>query len=233
MFFKVFANLKKKLLETENAKNKVKFLSERLIFPDVEEANEEGLLAVGGDLTTERLLLGYQNGIFPWFNDDSLILWWSPNPRMVLFPKKIKISKSMRKLIRDNRFRLTKNTCFEEVVGYCSSVKREGQDGTWITEQIRKAYSGLNQKGIAVSYEVWDGKMLVGGLYGVDLEGVFCGESMFSLKPNASKFAFIKLAEELQAKNYRLIDCQMYTEHLASLGAEEIPRKEFIKILKG
>lgn len=233
MFFKVFANLKKKLLETENAKNKVKFLSERLIFPDVEEANEEGLLAVGGDLTTERLLLGYQNGIFPWFNDDSLILWWSPNPRMVLFPKKIKISKSMRKLIRDNRFRLTKNTCFEEVVGHCSSVKREGQDGTWITKQIRKAYSGLNQKGIAVSYEVWDGKMLVGGLYGVDLEGVFCGESMFSLKPNASKFAFIKLAEELQAKNYRLIDCQMYTEHLASLGAEEIPRKEFIKILKG
>jgi leucyl/phenylalanyl-tRNA--protein transferase len=220
-------------LKSENSKNTVKFLSERLIFPDVEEANEEGLLAVGGDLTTERLLLGYQNGIFPWFNDDSLILWWSPNRRMVLFPKKIKISKSMRKLIRDNSFRLTKNTCFEKVVEYCSTVKREGQEGTWITQQIRKAYSELNQKGIAVSYEVWDGEILVGGLYGVDLEGVFCGESMFSLKPNASKFAFIKLAEELEVKKYRLIDCQMYTEHLASLGAEEIPRKQFIKILKG
>ncbi len=220
-------------METENSKNMVKFLSERLIFPNVEEANEEGLLAAGGDLTTERLLLGYQNGIFPWFNDDSLILWWSPNPRMVLFPKNIKISKSMRKLIRDNSFRLTKNTCFEKVVEHCSTVNREGQDGTWITKQIRKAYIELNQKGMAVSYEVWDGEMLVGGLYGVDLEGVFCGESMFSLKSNASKFAFIKLAEELQAKKYRLIDCQMYTEHLASLGAEEIPRKEFIKILKG
>lgn len=217
----------------ENSKNTVAFLSDTLIFPDVEEANDEGLLAVGGDLTTERLLLGYKNGIFPWFNDDSLILWWSPDPRMVLFPKNIRISKSMRKLIREGGFRLTKNTCFEKVVEHCSAIPRAGQEGTWITKQIRSAYCELHKKGFATSYEVWDDAVLVGGLYGVDLGGVFCGESMFSLKSNASKFAFIKLAEELQTKKYRLIDCQMYTEHLASLGAEEIPRKEFIKILKG
>ncbi len=217
----------------EYIKNAIAFLSDKLVFPDVEKANEEGLLAVGGDLSPERLLLAYQNGIFPWFNDDSLILWWSPDPRMVLFPENIKVSKSMAKIIRDDQFKLTKNTCFEAVVEHCATVPREDQEGTWITQKIRKAYSELHKKGIAKSYEVWQDDILVGGLYGVDLGAIFCGESMFSLTPNASKFAFIKLAEELQEKNYRIIDCQLYTDHLSSLGAKEIPRKEFINLLKG
>ena len=210
----------------------IAFLSDMLVFPDVEQANEEGLLAVGGDLSPERLLLAYQNGIFPWFNEDSLILWWSPDPRMVLFPRNIKISKSMRKVLRDQRFRLTTNTCFETVMEHCSTVKREGQDGTWITDEMRKAYLSLHDLGFAKSYEVWEDDNLVGGLYGIDLGTIFCGESMFSLKDNASKFAFIKLAVELEEKNYQLIDCQLYTEHLASLGAVEIPRREFIQFLK-
>lgn len=206
------------------------FLSERLEFPPVESANAEGLLAVGGDLSPQRLLLAYQNGIFPWFNEDSLILWWSPNPRMVLFPDKIKISKSMQKVLEKNQFRLTKNTCFETVLGSCSTIKRIGQQGTWITDDMKKAYLKLHQKGYAKSYEVWEGDKLVGGLYGVDMGHVFCGESMFSTTSNASKFAFIKLAQEMQEKGV-LIDCQLYTKHLESLGAEEIPRKQFIEIL--
>lgn len=212
--------------------NSITFLTDRLTFPNVEEANEDGLLAAGGDLSPERLLLAYQNGIFPWFNQDSLILWWSPDPRMVLFPENIKISKSMRKVLRDQKFKLTVNTCFKEVIEKCSTIKREDQDGTWITNEMRNAYESLHKLGVAKSYEVWEEDKLVGGLYGVDLGTVFCGESMFSLAPNASKFAFIKLAEELRSKNYRLIDCQLYTDHLASLGAVEIPRRDFVKFLK-
>ncbi|MFK7812677.1 MAG: leucyl/phenylalanyl-tRNA--protein transferase [Maribacter sp.] len=206
------------------------FLSERLEFPPLETANAEGLLAVGGDLSPERLLLSYQNGIFPWFNEDSLILWWSPDPRMVLFPDKIKISKSMKQVLNSNKFRLTKNRCFEIVLEKCASIKRISQDGTWITEEMKKAYLKLHKKGIATSYEVWKGDTLVGGLYGIDLGHVFCGESMFSTTSNASKFAFIKLAQSMQEKG-QLIDCQLHTKHLESLGAEEIPRKEFIEIL--
>jgi leucyl/phenylalanyl-tRNA--protein transferase len=206
------------------------FLSERLEFPSVESANEEGLLAVGGDLSPERLLLAYQNGIFPWFNEDALILWWSPDPRMALFPDKIKISKSMRKVLKSDQFRLTKNTCFEAVLEACSTIKRIGQQGTWITSEMKKAYLSLYEKGYAKSYEVWEADKLVGGLYGVDMGHVFCGESMFSTASNASKFAFIKLAQEFQKKG-KLIDCQLYTKHLESLGAEEISRKEFVEIL--
>jgi len=208
------------------------FLTDELVFPPVESANIEGLLAVGGDLSPERLLLAYQSGIFPWFDNDSIILWWSPDPRMVLYPNQIRISKSMKKVIRSNQFRLTKNTCFREVLEQCSSVPRVGQDGTWITEEMKNAYVELHKRGIAKSYEVWEGDSLVGGLYGVDLGHVFCGESMFSLTSNASKYAFIELAKELQLKQYRIIDCQLYTNHLASLGAQEISRKEFIKLLK-
>lgn len=208
------------------------FLTDVLEFPSVENANAEGLLAVGGDLSTERLLLAYTNGIFPWFNDDSMILWWSPPRRMVLFPKNIKISKSMRKVIKKGQFRLTKNSCFERVIEQCSYIVRKEQRGTWITETMRRAYVGLHKKGIAKSYEVWENDTLVGGLYGIDLGHIFCGESMFSTVSNASKFAFIQLAQELERRDYALIDCQLYTEHLASLGAEEMPRKEFIKILK-
>ena len=207
------------------------FVTERLEFPPVENANSEGLLAVGGDLSTERLLLAYQSGIFPWFNEDAMILWWSPDPRMVLFPNKIKISKSMKRLMKSNKFRLTTNTCFEVVLENCSNIKRVGQDGTWITDEMKKAYLKLHQKGFAKSYEVWENDILVGGLYGMDMGHVFCGESMFSKTSNASKFAFIKLAQEFQEKGV-LIDCQLHTKHLETLGAEEIPRKEFIKILQ-
>ncbi|MEM8506964.1 MAG: leucyl/phenylalanyl-tRNA--protein transferase [Bacteroidota bacterium] len=192
----------------------------------------EGLLAVGGDLSPERLLLAYQNGIFPWFNDDSLILWWSPDPRMVLFPEKVKISKSMRKVLSGDQFQLTKNTSFNRVISQCALQKRKDQEGTWITDKIQEAYKELYKKGFAKSYEVWQNKELVGGLYGVDLGHIFCGESMFSTVSNASKFAFIKMAQEMQAEGYALIDCQVYNEHLKSLGAEEIRRDRFIEILK-
>ena len=217
-------------MRKDSEHNPMFFLSDRLEFPPVENANSEGLLAVGGDLSPERLILAYQNGIFPWFNEDALILWWSPNPRMVLFPDKIKISKSMQQVMRSNKFRLTKNTCFETVLELCSAIKRVGQQGTWITEDMKKAYLNLHKKGFAQSYEVWENDKLVGGLYGVDMGHVFCGESMFSTTSNASKFAFIKLAQEFQEKG-SLIDCQLHTKHLESLGAEEIPRKQFIEIL--
>jgi len=207
------------------------FLTERLVFPPVTHANSEGLLAVGGDLSPERLLLAYQSGIFPWFNEDSLILWWSPDPRMVLFPDKIKISKSMRKVLASNQFKLTKNTAFERVLNQCADIPRAGQDGTWITKEMKQAYLILHKQGIAVSYEVWLEDDLVGGLYGIDLGDVFCGESMFSTVSNASKFAFIHLAQELQKANYKCIDCQLHTKHLESLGAVQIPRTEFIKML--
>lgn len=218
-------------MRKDSEHNPMFFLSEGLYFPPVERANAEGLLAVGGDLSPARLILAYQNGIFPWFNEDSLILWWSPDPRMVLFPEKIKISKSMQKVMKSDQFRLTQNTCFNEVLEKCSTTKRVDQEGTWITDDMKKAYLKLHEKGYAKSYEVWEDDQLVGGLYGVDLGHVFCGESMFSTTSNASKLAFIKLAQEFQEKN-GLIDCQLYTKHLESLGAEEIPRADFLRFLQ-
>lgn len=208
------------------------FLNKKLEFPPVDTASEDGLLAVGGDLSPERLLLAYKNGIFPWFNDDSLILWWAPDPRMILHPNKVKVSKSMRKVIRDGAFTLTKNTCFEQVMDYCAQIERKGQDGTWITPEMKTAYMNLYKKGHAKSFEVWEDGELVGGLYGVDLGHVFCGESMFSLRPNASKFAFIEMAREFGEKGYKIIDCQVHTNHLESMGAELIPRKDFLEILQ-
>lgn len=207
------------------------FVTDKLQFPPVDQANEEGLLAVGGDLSPARLALAYRNGIFPWFNEGSLILWWSPDPRMVLIPSEVRISKSMRKVIKNEDFRLTKNTCFDRVIEKCSHIKRKGQEGTWITHEMQNAYIALHENGLAQSYEVWQDGYLVGGLYGIDLGHVFCGESMFSTVSNASKFAFIKMAQEMERKQYRLIDCQLYTDHLASLGAKEMPRQEFIEIL--
>ena len=209
------------------------FLGEKLEFPPVDHANAEGLLAVGGDLSVKRLMLAYRNGIFPWFNEDALILWWSPDPRMVLFPAKVKVSKSMRRHINAEVFEIRVNTAFEQVIDYCAAVPRAGQQGTWITEEMKKAYMELNHLGIAISYEVWQEEKLVGGLYGVDLGHVFCGESMFSLVDNASKFALIKLAQDLHTKGYRVIDCQLYTSHLASMGAEEISRELYMDLLKG
>jgi len=218
-------------LENSQENRHLFFLNDRLEFPNVVNANEDGLLAVGGDLSPERLLLAYKKGIFPWFNEDTLILWWSPDPRMVLYPEKLKISKSMRKVLKRQEFTLTKNTCFKAVVEQCASTTRKGQEGTWITPEIIAAYCVLHEKGFAKSYEVWQNDTLVGGLYGIDLDGVFCGESMFSLVSNASKFAFIQMVKELKAKEYRLIDCQVYTTHLESLGAEKISRTSFLEFL--
>ncbi|MRI01897.1 leucyl/phenylalanyl-tRNA--protein transferase [Kriegella sp. EG-1] len=208
-------------------------LTDELKFPPIENATHEGLLAYGGDLSPERLLLAYKQGIFPWYENGSPILWWSPDPRMVLFPKKLKVSKSMQKIIKNKNFCVTKNTCFVRVINQCAKVKRDGQNGTWITDEMKSAYIKLNELGHAISYEVWSENELVGGLYGIDLGHVFCGESMFSLKSNASKFAFISLVKELDAKNYWLVDCQVYTKHLESLGAEEIDRESFLEILMG
>mgnify|MGYP003116601757 CR=1 FL=1 len=208
-------------------------LNHHLQFPNVDEADNDGLLAVGGDLSPERLMLAYRNGIFPWFNEDSIILWWSPDPRMVLFPEKVKISSSMQKVIRSGKFRLSWNTQFEKVIDACAVIKRKDQGGTWITPEMKKAYISLHELGFAKSVEVWEGDLLVGGLYGIDLGHVFCGESMFSRSSNASKFAFIHMVKTLEEQNYKLIDCQVHTAHLESLGAEEIPRKDFIEMLKG
>lgn len=209
----------------------IPILSHRLEFPPVHSANADGLLAVGGDLSPERLIKAYKSGIFPWYTEHSPILWWSPDPRMVLYPAEIKISKTMRRLIKRKTFSLTMNTCFDQVLEHCSTIYRQGQEGTWITQDMKQAYSKLHQLGHAKSYEVWQDNTLVGGLYGVDLGHVFCGESMFSLVANASKFAFICLAQQLHIKNYVLIDCQMYTDHLASMGAQEIPRADFLTLL--
>lgn len=208
------------------------FLTENTRFPPVEEATEEGVVAVGGDLSTTRLMEAYSEGIFPWFDHGSLIMWWSPDPRMILIPSEIKVSKSMRNVLNRQVFKVTYNTAFDQVITHCASTVRQGQDNTWITQEMISAYNMLHQKGIAKSVEVWQDEKLVGGLYGVDLGHVFCGESMFSLISNASKVAFISLARTLEKKHYRIIDCQLYTDHLASMGAQEIPRKDFIKILK-
>ena len=207
-------------------------LSKDLIFPEVHLANEDGLLAIGGDLSPERLLLAYKSGIFPWYNKGEPIIWYSPNPRMVLFPNKLKISKSMKQLIRRNEFQITFNKNFEEVISNCKSIEREGQQSTWITEEMQEAYLKLHKKGIAKSVEVWKNKELVGGLYGVDLGTIFCGESMFSKVSNASKLAFIYMVQTLENEKYQLIDCQVYNNHLASLGAEEISRTKFLTYLK-
>ncbi len=205
-----------------------------LHFPTVDNADEYGLLAAGGDLSAKRLRLAYKNGIFPWFEEDQPILWYSPDPRMVLFFGNFKISKSMKQLLRKKPFVITINTCFEEVITNCALLKRKDQNGTWITNNMIAAYTQLHELGDALSVEVWQGKELVGGLYGVDLkkEKVFCGESMFSKVSNASKMAFIYLVNYFEKKGYKCIDCQMHTDHLASLGAIEIPRNQFIEILK-
>ena len=215
----------------EKQGNSIAFLTERLEFPPIENATTDGLLAVGGDLSPDRLLLAYSKGIFPWFNEDSLILWWSPDPRMVLFPEKVRVSRSMKKVLSSKRFRLTKNQQFEKVIETCAAIKRKGQEGTWITRSMKEAYTELHRRGVATSYEVWEDDQLVGGIYGVDLGHVFCGESMFSSVSNTSKFALIMLARELHEKNYKCIDCQLYTKHLESLGAEEISRTRYQAIL--
>ena len=208
------------------------FLTEVLYFPPVTEASSEGILAYGGDLSQERLLLAYESGIFPWFEEDQPILWWSPDPRMVLFLDELVVSSSMRSVLNGGRLNVTFNQNFREVILNCQQVKRGGQQGTWITDQMVEAYCKLHESGIAISVEVWEMEQLVGGLYGIDLGHVFCGESMFSKVSNASKVAFIALVDFLKKRNYKLLDCQVYNEHLASLGAREISREHFMSMLK-
>lgn len=208
------------------------YVSKDLFFPPVSEADQDGILAIGGDLSSERLTLAYKSGIFPWFNEGEPILWWSPDPRMVLFLDELIVSKSMRNILNQNKFKVTFNLNFAAVISNCQRIKRDGQDGTWISNEMIEAYCKLNTEGIAKSVEVWQDEVLVGGLYGIDLGHVFCGESMFSKVSNASKVAFIALVNYLKEGNYKLLDCQVYNPHLESLGCREIDREQFMSILK-
>ena len=206
-------------------------LDNKLWFPPAQEAMEDGLLAIGGDLSIERLILAYRSGIFPWYNDD-VPLWWHPNPRFVLFPQELKVSKTMKQLLARNAFYFTTNTAFKEVITNCKNIFRKDQDGTWINNEVVETYTQLHLQGIAHSAEVWQNGKLIGGLYGIKMGKVFFGESMFAHKSNASKYAFIKFVEQLIQEGIVLIDCQIYTEHLESLGARMIIRDEFMQILK-
>lgn len=205
------------------------WLSDEVVFPPYEFTTKDGIIALGGDLSTERLIHAYKNGIFPWYSEDEPIVWYCPYKRMVLHPKDLKISKSMRRFIKKNTFKITQNKAFEKVIYNCKNIDRKDGFGTWITGDMEQAYINLYKKGIAKSIEVWSGNQLVGGLYGLEINTVFCGESMFSKVSNASKLAFIYI---VQNNNYKLIDCQVYNEHLASLGAKEIDRNLFLDILK-
>ncbi len=204
-----------------------------LSFPDPRDASRDGLLAYGGDLTPERLLLAYNSGIFPWYNQDEPVMWWSPDPRMVLYPSALKVSKSLRKTIQSKKFTVTFNTAFEQVIANCARIKRDGQAGTWITQEMLIAYMKLHQLGHALSVEVWFEGKLVGGLYGIDLKEkkIFCGESMFAVMSDASKVGLFHLVQKLKQDEYHLIDCQMHTAHLESLGAKEIDRLTFLSYL--
>ena len=206
-------------------------LSKELVFPPVNLSEPDGLLAMGGDLSTERLLLAYRSGIFPWFDGDTP-LWWCPDPRFVLFPEEINVSKSMKQLLKRNAFEFTVNKSFTAVINNCKATARKGQDSTWITNEVKAAYIQLHQLDYAHSAEAWLNNELVGGCYGIRLGNVFFGESMFSKVSNASKYAFISYVEQLKKENVQLIDCQVYTEHLESLGARMIPRTEFISLLE-
>lgn len=206
-------------------------LTAQIIFPPPYAASPDGILAVGGDLSPERLLEGYRQGIFPWFADPEPIIWWSPDPRCVLFPEEIRVSRTMRQILRQKRFIVTFDHDFPAVIASCQK-KRPGQAGTWITEDMKEAYIKLHEMGYAHSVEAWYDGMLVGGLYGVSLGRCFFGESMFSQISNASKAAFITLVKSLQEKGFGLIDCQIRSDHLLSLGAREIPREIFLTILQ-
>ncbi len=201
-------------------------------FPDVDLATPEGILAIGGDLSTKQLILAYKSGIFPWFNPGEPIVWWAPPQRMVLFPETYKPSKSLQKTINSGIFSVTFNENFESVITNCQTIKRDGQDGTWISNEMLNAYCELHEQGYAKSVEVWFQNKLVGGLYGIDLGKVFCGESMFSKKTDASKVALAWLVSYLKNNHYLLLDGQVHNSHLESLGFTEINRASFMQILK-
>ena len=201
-------------------------------FPDPELMDSEsGVVAIGGDLQPERIHFAYQIGIFPWFNEGEEILWWCPDPRFVLYPKNLKVSKSMRKILRDGVFTFSENNCFRQVLNECRNTYRKGQDGTWLSEELIQSLVKLHEDGIAKSIEVWQNEELVGGLYGIQIGKVFCGESMFAKVSNASKAGFIHFIQSHQ-EELDLIDCQVHSEHLESLGAEMISKKEYLTILK-
>ena len=205
------------------------WLSDTIAFPPYEFTSKEGIIALGGDLSEQRLIHAYKNGISPWYSQGDPIIWYCPFERMVLFPDDLKVSKSMKKIIKKKEYIITENKAFAQVIYNCKSIDRKDDLGTWITNDMEQAYINLHKKGIAKSVEVWKDAELVGGLYGLEINGIFCGESMFSKVSNASKLAFIHLVKN---KKYQLIDCQVYTDHLASLGAKEIDRTTFLEILK-
>jgi leucyl/phenylalanyl-tRNA---protein transferase len=202
-------------------------------FPDPERSPSKDIIAAGGDLSPERLLEAYKNGIFPWYNEDEPILWWSPDPRMVLLPNNLKIAKSMRPLFNQQKFNVTYNTCFKQVMTNCRDNNRKGQYGdSWINDEMIASYSTLNDWGYAHSVEVWEDGILVGGLYGIAIGKLFFGESMFTKVSNASKYGFISLVEELKKRDFLLIDCQQETVHLTSLGGQMVSRKDFMAVVK-
>jgi leucyl/phenylalanyl-tRNA--protein transferase len=207
-------------------------LSKRLSFPPPHLAIKEGLLAVGGDLSAERLVLAYRSGIFPWYSEGEPILWWSPDPRLVLYPEELRISKSLRKVINRKVFSISFNKAFNSVIQACAQTKRSYGEGTWITDDMKAAYCELHRLGYAHSVEAWKDSKLVGGLYGISIGRAFFGESMFSRVSNASKVTFVMLAETLKRSKFKLIDCQVRTDHLIRFGAIEIPRKQFLEQLK-
>ena len=208
------------------------WLNDELKFPPVETASEEGIVAIGGDLSMERLLMAYGSGIFPWYNEGEPIIWWCPNPRFVLFPQELRVTKSMQSVLNNGKFRFTINRAFAAVLQHCKTINRKEQEGTWITSDVQKAYTQLHELGYAHSAEAWLNGELVGGLYGIRLGNIFFGESMFSKESNASKFAFINYVKQLQKENVTLIDCQVHTNHLESLGAKMIEREKFMHLLK-
>ena len=206
-------------------------LTEEVVFPPPDLANPEGILAIGGDLSIDRLLLAYKKGIFPWYSEGEPIIWWSPDPRFILKPSELKVSKSMKQVLRKGIFSITYDQAFSRVIQNCKKSPRPGQTGTWITADMEAAYIALHQAGFAHSVEVWQDKELVGGLYGVSLGNCFMGESMFASVSNASKAGFITLVQALEKKGFGMIDCQVYTSHLASFGAVEVPRDQYLKEL--
>jgi leucyl/phenylalanyl-tRNA--protein transferase len=207
-------------------------LSDEIVFPSPDLAREDGLLAVGGDLDERRLLIAYSLGIFPWYSEGMPILWWSPDPRLVLMPSEMRVSRSLRRTVKKRTFRVTFDTAFEDVIKNCAAAPRRDDRGTWITDEMVEAYCRLHKEGFAHSVESWHGDELAGGLYGVSIGTAFFGESMFSGRSDASKVALFRLAERLRGREAAFIDCQVVTGHLVSMGAREVPRKEFAEMLK-
>jgi len=206
-------------------------LTDKLIFPPAELAEKDGLLAIGGDLSPERLLLAYSNGIFPWYSQGDPVLWWSPSPRLIIFPDEFKIPRRLARLVRQKKFTATADKDFRQVIEACATIGDRQQKGTWITDDMIEAYCLLHEMGFAHSVECWLNEELAGGIYGISLGGIFFGESMFSRLPNSSKIALVALVEKLLTWDFDLIDCQMKTGHLLQFGAREIPGQEFQKLL--